>query len=397
MNFTSNLNGAMNGPLTIPLSIKKVIDLPKSLMVDMNDDKEEKIEYPKITSFNVGVPEKIENPIYRKEEDNIIKEYYIGKLDELGKANPKIQITKLDGTETINTVRQLYDYWVKKLEELKNVTLKGGNILLEQKIDEQKFRAIYNVKFSILRESYPTMDIPKIEDYQTPDEIKSIYDAYTKRIHIEESVNSNQTLLFILWVVIQGVGTHWFKLPMQDYIIYQYKYMKKYRLLLIELGESSHMGKVTEQWPVEFRIIYMSITGAIVYVFIQYLCNKLNLSPHKQQEIQKIVDDFFSGDKMAHAKETLKMASEATDENIEMLKNMKTEPAPQNDIPGLLNNIMGIFGGGGGGGGNAGSGGGFDIGSLLGNIMGGLSGGGGNNAQPERKKSTKIRKPFVQK
>lgn len=209
-------------------------------------------------------------------------------------------------------------------------------------IQDEKVRADYRVKFSILREAYPSMEIPEPRNDQSIPQIMEAYKAYVKRIHIDSSVEQNSTYLVILWLIIEIVGSRFFKFPMQGYFKNQFKYMGKYQMLLIELGERSYGAGFGEGWPVEARLLLMALFNGVIFVMVKSLTDKMSLDSKYTEEITEMINNYLTkgGD---GKKETLRMAEEATSE---------TEPIPQPEpadplsgFGGIIGNLLGMFGG----------------------------------------------------
>lgn len=213
-------------------------------------------------------------------------------------------------------------------------------------VQDSKIRADYRVKFSILREAYPEMNIPDPDEKQTVPQIIESYKAYVKRIHIDSSVEQNNTYLIILWLLIEVVGCRFFKFPMQGYFKNQLKYMSKYNMLLIELGERSH-SSMGEGWPVEARLLLMSLFNALIFVLVKTLADKISLDDKYTEEISETVNDFLTkgGGKK---KEILRMANEATADNPPVPQPATSEPL--GGFAPMLGNLLQMFGGVGGGG-----------------------------------------------
>lgn len=286
---------------------------------------------------------------YNPDEESVLKESYLKKIKDLGLLHTSLNI-KVKGDEPLDILRRVYQFWTKKIRDIENTTLKGGSILLQENIDEATFRANYRVKFAILRKAYSDMDIPDFRDDQTPDEISSMYKQYVKRIYTESSVENNKVYLFILWVIIEVICCKWLGLPMAGYTVYQNKYMKRYSLLLIELGEKSQIGQAAESWPVEFRIISLALVNAILFLIVQYISTRFNMNGNVRDKFQKMVENLMNGDVLANANETLKAANEATADDPDILDQVKASGGngSMDAIGNILKNFMGGNNGGGG-------------------------------------------------
>ena len=198
-----------------------------------------------------------------------------------------------------------------------------------KKIEDAKERANYRVKFSILRDAYPQMNIPEPEENQGIEEVKAMYQQYVKRIHIDSSVEQNKVYLLVLWLVIELVGAKYLNLPIIGYTASQEKYMNKYRMLLIELGERSYAASLGEAWPVEVRILTMAVINGVIFLLVQLVAKKLGgeANPEMASKLAGMVDEFLMKNK---GTDVLRKANEATVDN----------PPPE-----TTTNDTGVFGG----------------------------------------------------
>jgi hypothetical protein len=236
-----------------------------------------------------------------------------------------------------------------------------GEVKLEEiekdqatKIQEAKEKADYRVKFSILRESYPNMSIPDPGENESIGEIKAAYKIYVRRIHVDSSVEQNKVYLLILWLIIDIVGSRCFHLPFNGrYVKSQYKYMQKYQMLLIELGERSYVEEA-DGWPVEYRLLAMAIFHGVIFALVQMLASKLgggNAANDKMaDEFREVIDNFLTNNKGA---DVLRRAEQASSDNpIPESANENASP-PGGDLGAMLANfapqIMSMLGNLGGG------------------------------------------------
>jgi len=203
--------------------------------------------------------------------------------------------------------------------------------LQKLKVYEAKMRADYRVKFSILREGYPQMQIPEPDEKQSIPEIEAMYKEYVKRIHIDSSVEQNKVYLLILWLLIEVVGCRLLRLPFNGYTLNQFKYMSKYQMLLIELGEKSYESTMGEGWPVEIRIGAMALFNGVIFILVQMLADKVGTS--MAEELRDLISNFLTQNR---GSDVLRRAAEASADNP------PPPPAPQEAEPplGNLGNVI---------------------------------------------------------
>lgn len=214
----------------------------------------------------------------------------------------------------------------------------------ELKVQEEKIRANYRAKFDILRESYPTMNIPEPTINQSIAQIEAAYKQYVRRIIIDSSVEQNKNYLLIIWMIFQYCGRNLFNLPMDGYAQSQFKYLDKYQLLLIELGESSTVeGGTGSNWPVEVRILTMAVINGVIFVLVKMLADKMGAGA-AAENFSNMVSSFLTQNK---GNDALRRAEQATADFVPPAAGPAA--APMGGMGGMLAGLMNAFGGGGGG------------------------------------------------
>lgn len=211
------------------------------------------------------------------------------------------------------------------------------------------------------------MDIPSTDSF-TIQEIEAMYKQYIKKIHVDYSVEQNQGYLVILWLVIDVVCTRLFKLPFNGrYVQSQLKYMSKYKILLVELGERNYREDGNgASWPVEYRLLIMAIVHAAIFALIQLLVSKIGAREDEQTiyQVQNLVDDFLLNTRSKP--EVLRRVEEVTSDKF-----VPPDSTPQSSGgDGFVSLLSGFA-------------------SFLPNLLGGIGGGGGGSApSPQVKRPT---------
>jgi len=259
-----------------------------------------------------------------------------------------------------------YKERMREHEELKSPnTTQSQEDLDNERLLNVKKRADYRVKFGILREAYQHMKIPDFDDVQPIDEIEAMYKQYVKRIHVDSSVEQNKVYLLILWLIIEVVGSRLLKFPFSGYTKYQFKYMKKYQMLLIELGESSYNDSMTSGWPVEARLLAMAIFNGAIFALVQMLANKVG-NTKMADELSEMISNFLTE---SRGEDVLKKAEKATSDNPPPSDNTQEASPPLGGLGNIIAQFASAFTGGG---------------------LNGLTGGG--NSQPAQP-AAKLRRP----
>ena len=73
-----------------------------------------------------------------------------------------------------------------------------------------------------------------------------------------------------MFLVIELLATQVLGLPCNGYTMAQMRSMSKYERLLIELGEKWYVPGGSD-WPVEYRIIFLALFNALVFMGIKWL------------------------------------------------------------------------------------------------------------------------------
>ena len=131
------------------------------------------------------------------------------------------------------------------------------------------------------------------------------------------------------------------------YTLDQLRYMGKYEMYLIELGEKSYSDNLGDGWAVEVRICITAIINAALFILTQLLTDKI--SAGAADNLRDIIDNYLTKGN-SKGVDILRMADEATAEN---------QPIPSNTdaTPPL----------------------GVTLGELLAQLTGGMTAGGDNN------------------
>ena len=128
-------------------------------------------------------------------------------------------------------------------------------------------------KFSLLKQSYPSADIPEVSvhsDYRT---LKNSYDSVLRKVSLNSSVDSYKQWLIAGFLLVEFFLGNMLKFDMEGYTRQQMVQMHKYDTLLIELGEKSYVPEGS-RWPVELRLLGIIIMNAAMFVLMKTVQNK---------------------------------------------------------------------------------------------------------------------------
>ena len=154
-------------------------------------------------------------------------------------------------------------------------------------------RIDFRIKFSLLRQSlgnrYP---FPEPNYEGDMDILYAEYERYLRQLYIDRSANDYSIYIIILFIVIEFLGTKVLGLPLTGYTINQLSMMHRYERLLIELGEKNYSGMGTG-WPVEIRIILLSLFNAFVFLLVTSLCS--HMGPEVANLALQWINGFMNG------------------------------------------------------------------------------------------------------
>jgi hypothetical protein len=201
--------------------------------------------------------------------------------------------------------------------------------------EQARWHADFNVKFATLRKIFPDYDIPYFDESVGLDIKWEHYNRYSKQIKIDQSVTSYKVYLIIFHGMIEAFCVKLLGMDFLGYTTQQMNMIANYELMLIELGEKSYVGGGSS-WPVEVRIVLMSLFNAIVFFAIKLLSSYL---PGIGSVIQNIVNSFLTNQ---DPQEYLQRAQEAGEEGLPDINQ-----GSGFDIGSIINGLGNVFGGGG--------------------------------------------------
>lgn len=255
----------------------------------------------------------------------------------------RIEINNTHQTRTVNLPEAHIQYTqppVHQQPKYKYVDQHGRPLTEDEiKIYEAKLLANYRVKFSILRDNYPNMKIPDIEEGTSIPIVEEMYSEYVKKIHIDSSVEQNKVYLLILWLILEIGCSKFFNLPMSGYTQNQMDYINKYQMLLIELGETSYQGQSQSSTPIEIRLLIMAIFNAVIFIGVKILSDKV--SPEFAESLRESISRILMPSK---ANDVLHRAEQATADNIPPpMGEAKTPLQDMGNLGNILAQITSLF------------------------------------------------------
>lgn len=160
--------------------------------------------------------------------------------------------------------------------------------------EKRRHREDFRIKFGILRENFPTYEIPDFEEDISLEEIHVAYDRYVKNIHAHNGASEYMGYLAISWLALEFICTKFLGLPASGFTMSQLRSMSRYKRMLIELGEKNYGGEGSG-WPVEIRIIFISLVNAAVFIVIKFFANYLGGGEAMANTIMDLISGFING------------------------------------------------------------------------------------------------------
>jgi len=136
-------------------------------------------------------------------------------------------------------------------------------------------RARYISRIGILRDTWPTYGIPIPTESQSLRDIISGYNEYVRHIAARNSTDQFRLIIVFLWLFSEYILVRWLKVTASGFTLIQMKTMNKYEQLLIELGEKNSVESFSS-WPVEIKLIGMTLLNIVIFVGIKMIAGGLN-------------------------------------------------------------------------------------------------------------------------
>ena len=137
-------------------------------------------------------------------------------------------------------------------------------------VEQAQWREEFRIKFGLLRSAFRDYSIPDIDPEEPLEVIHARYERYIRHIHISGAADSYRNYLILMFLIIELLATQVLGLPCNGYTMAQMRSMSKYERLLIELGEKWYVPGGSD-WPVEYRIIFLALFNALVFMGIKWL------------------------------------------------------------------------------------------------------------------------------
>jgi hypothetical protein len=207
-------------------------------------------------------------------------------------------------------------------------------------VEQAQHRANFQMRFSIIQNDWPHMGIVSPSNDMSLEQIHGMYEMYVRHILISQDTDSYKIYMVLGWLLIEA-GCAYVGLNIKGYTLMQMQCMNRYERLLVELGESKYLavgGSAGYQstWPVELRILFISLVNAVVFIVLKLLSNYLGAN---DQQIKSLMDTATSY-----------MAGTQPSIHTDPSTNLTALPSEVSAVPaaggGIIDMIQGFFNGG---------------------------------------------------
>lgn len=151
----------------------------------------------------------------------------------------------------------------------------------------------FKVKFGILREKFPNLNVIDLHESLDLDQMHDLYDYYIKHILISKETGQYKAYMVIFLMFIEVIGVKLLKLNMSGYTLSQLRIINRYDSLFAELGEK-WLVSGGSGWPVEARLMMMMLFNAVIFLVVRYLCSWLGVEG-LADTLQNMIDKMLNG------------------------------------------------------------------------------------------------------
>lgn len=276
---------------------------------------------------------KVDTEIEEEKEDEIVEEKVEKKVEEKKieekkvekKEEKKVEVKK----EVQKEVKEEKKPKISSPPKKEKVVVKVPKYELMTEQEKEKEYNKFEDRFDTLRNYLKGTDvqIPELDRNLPLTEINKMYNKFVKNIHINGTTGKYKVYMVILWLFIEYACTK-IGLNVGGYTMSQMKAMEKYEILLIKLGEKNYKYEFdpSNQWPVEFDILFMALINAIAFIVIKMLCDSVGMDKSLANTIIDTISNYLSGNQ----------------QQPNVLFNDNSE-GNNVDLPNLLANLGGMF------------------------------------------------------
>lgn len=132
-------------------------------------------------------------------------------------------------------------------------------------------RAQFRVRFNILRDAYPHLDVPKDIDNIPLEQMHRQYEHFVRMIHVEQDIEQYKVYLLILWLFLEFIFVK-LGFRLGGYVKEQLKSIHKYQKYLCEISLNKQFGltsvaSLSSNLYLLAIIVYISMKEAVKMIW----------------------------------------------------------------------------------------------------------------------------------
>ena len=160
--------------------------------------------------------------------------------------------------------------------------------------EQENYKLEFFGKFRTLARSYPELDVTIPSSSYELDVLHTMYENYVHQMNVSKNGREYQTYITLLFFGIEMLFLKCGLYYAKGFAASQIKIMNKYDMLLIELGEFSLVGQMSD-WPPLVKIILLCAFNAIVFILVNVCTQNLGISDSLKETIINGINGYFDG------------------------------------------------------------------------------------------------------
>lgn len=211
-------------------------------------------------------------------------------------------------------------------------------------LQKTDYRSYYRIQFSHLKNNYPKYDYPDFSDTVDLEIMDVVYHKYLDHIirerNIYSSVSKYKIYFTVLLLILQVFGQKVLGFNLDGFTESQLKNMTEYDPLFIELGVK-YQNPGGNSTPIEIRIMLVLLFNAVVFILINTITSFLG--PQLGKQIYAMIHGALHSSSGAAPQ----AQSSPTHPGVQSVPAPAAASGGGFDVPSVLTNLVGLFGGGG--------------------------------------------------
>lgn len=189
-------------------------------------------------------------------------------------------------------------------------------------------RSDFMTKIGTIRRAHEDLKIPQVDPNISLDELHILYHGYLHDVFIRKEADKYKLYLSVFWLFIE-IGCKKYGIDIPGFTKAQMAASHKYEMLLMELGEEKYSATnasgSANKWPVEIRLVFMTIINAVAFGVMSHLCKWFS-----KDDAHSIMEEFTN----------MLSGNTKTPEEIALGKDTQRSGIGMSDIIGMATNIF---------------------------------------------------------